>query len=286
MALLMEPVAQVILAGYDAGQTPDERDLGRLTAIAAARGITASAQDIARHLEIANADVVDVDDHVVRAQELAALLDPTDNSSSSVGLPPLIEPRPLTDYHGPLFAGDTRRFAAVSAVPRLAETRALVGFTRVDPGRPSPQEGFAQQWGAPLDATRERDWLLAHRVYGEGILLVLDPDAVRRWAGGEGDVFVCVVGEEADHWGEGPSAVVARSVEFEHPAHDVAHGVAFGVCCCPEHGGEDLVGLAPPEPVMRSVVAACPGEHLGGSERACQSFGGRRAGSRWRCRRR
>ena len=182
MALLMEPVAQIILAGYDAGQTPDERDLGRLAAIAAARGITASAQDIARHLEIANADVVDVDDHVVRAQELAALLDPTDNSSSSVGLPPLIvEPRPLTDYHGPLFAGDTRRFAAVSAVPRHAETRALVGFTRVDPGRPSPQEGFAQQWGAPLDATRERDWLLAHRVYGEGILLVLDPDAVRRW---------------------------------------------------------------------------------------------------------
>ena len=182
MALLAEPVANVILTGYQRGETPDERDLNRLAVIAAARGITTSAQDIARHIEIVNADVPEFDDHVVRAQELVALLDPTDKSSSAVGLPPLIvESRPLSDYQGPLFAGTTRRFAALSAVPRLAETRALVGFSRVVPGRPTPQEGFVQQWGAPLDATRERDWLLAHRVYGEGILLVLDPDGVRRW---------------------------------------------------------------------------------------------------------
>ena len=53
-----------------------------------------------------------------RVQELAALLDATDKSCSGVGLPPLIvETRSLGDYHSALFAGDTRRFSAVSAVP-------------------------------------------------------------------------------------------------------------------------------------------------------------------------
>jgi hypothetical protein len=182
MALLAEPVSQLILGGYAAGETPDDRDLDRLTALATARGITTTTADITRHVAIADAEVPDIDDHVVRAQELAALLDATDKSCSGVGLPPLIvETRSLGDYHSALFAGDTRRFSAVSAVPRLAETRALVGFSRVDPGRPTPREGFAQQWGGPLDATHEHDWLVAHRVYGEGILLVLDPDSVRRW---------------------------------------------------------------------------------------------------------
>ncbi len=185
MALLAEPVAHVILGGYQPGETPDERDRTRLVALAAARGITTTTTDVARHITIAEADVADVadvDDHALRAQELTALLDPTDLSGGGAGLPPLIvEPRNLGDYRGPIFAGDTRRFSAVSAIPRLAETRALVGFSRVNPGRPTPREGFAQQWGGPLDAAHERDWLVAHRVYGEGILLVLDPDAVRRW---------------------------------------------------------------------------------------------------------
>jgi hypothetical protein len=182
MALLAQPVARVILVDYPPGQRPDERDLTRLVGIAAARGIATTAADVVRHLDIAAGEVVDVDEAQVRAQELDVLLDPTEKTASVVGLPALVvEPRLLSDYHGPLFDGPGRRFAALSAIPRLAETRALVGFSRVEPGRPSPAEGFLQQWGAPLDATKERDWLVAHRVYGEGILVVFDPDAVAAW---------------------------------------------------------------------------------------------------------
>jgi len=215
MALLAEPVAQVILGGYTPGDTPDDRDLNRLAAIAAARGITATAADIARHVAIADAEAPDIDDQAVRAQELAALLDPTDKSSSAVGLPPLIvEARSVDDYHSRLFVGDTSRFTAVSAIPRLAETRALVAFSRVTPGRPTPREGFAQQWGGPLDATRERDWLVAHRVYGEGILLVLDPDAVRRWE---------VITRVSDAWYRDGAELAG---DFLTPRHLLAHTLA------------------------------------------------------------
>lgn len=38
MALLAEPAAPLLLADYPPGQRPDERDLTRLSGIAAARG--------------------------------------------------------------------------------------------------------------------------------------------------------------------------------------------------------------------------------------------------------
>jgi len=182
MALLAEPVAEVILRGYEPRTAPDDRDLARLVLVAAARGIETSSAVVADHIEAAAAEPVDVDEHDVRAQELAALLDANTKTSSAIGLPQLVvEPRSLADYAGAMFSGTHRRFSAVSAIPRLAETRALVGFSRVEPVRLGAQEGFEQQWGRRLDAAHERDWFVAHRVYGEGILMVLDPAAVHRW---------------------------------------------------------------------------------------------------------
>lgn len=183
MALLAEPVAQLLLNEYVPGEPPDERDLARLVSIAASRAITTTADDVARHVTIAalddEHDDQDVDDNVVRGRELAALLEAGDKTASQIGLPTLIvEPRSVGDYKGPHV---TDRFSAISAVPRLAETRALTGFARVEPREVLPLEGFAQLWGFPLDATKERDWLVAHRVYGEGILLLLDPGRVASW---------------------------------------------------------------------------------------------------------
>lgn len=216
MALLAEPVAAVILRAYDPGTVPDDRDLSRLVEIAAARGITTSAAVVASHIEAAAADPADVDEHAVRTQELAALLDATVNTSSSVGTPPLVvEPRDLAGYSGAMFSGAHRRFSAVSAIPRLAETRALVGFSRVEPLHLSAQEGFEQQWGRPLDAARERDWFVAHRVYGEGILVVLDPTAVRSW--------VTATGESPAHYRE-DQEVVGEILGSRHLlAHTLAH---------------------------------------------------------------
>jgi hypothetical protein len=189
MALLDEPVAQVLLNEYEAGEHPDERDLARLVRIAASRGIATTADEVDRHVGIAIADHeddhqdvdVDVDDNddVVRSRELSALLDAGDKTASPIGLPTLIvETRCLGDYKGPQIAD---HFSAICAVPRLAETRVLTGFARVEPRQVPPLEGFAQMWGFLLDTAKERDWLVAHRVYGEGILLLLEPVAVASW---------------------------------------------------------------------------------------------------------
>ena len=87
------------------------------------------------------------------------------------------------NYRSPNFNGPARLISTVRAVPRLAETRVLVGFSRID-ANTAPVDrhsAFEQLWGASLDSTHERDWLLAHRVYGEGILIMFDPTAIKEW---------------------------------------------------------------------------------------------------------
>lgn len=64
-------------------------------------------------------------------------------------------------------------FASVSLVEKLAETRALTGFSRIDPGVPNP---------ASLSLERS-NWLPAFRVLGEGIFLGFDTDRLGELAG-------------------------------------------------------------------------------------------------------
>lgn len=179
MAVLADRIAQRLLEDYEPGTTPDERDLKRLVGIAADRGVTTTPAEVARHLQVAAATADDVEEEEVRRQEFAALLDGKTKTSSESGMPPLIvDPIDIARYEGNVLRD---RVQSVSAVPRLAETRALVGFGRIEPRRLIPEEGFAQLWGRPFDAGEERDWLVAHRVYGEGILLVLNSEAVADW---------------------------------------------------------------------------------------------------------
>lgn len=181
-ALLQEPVAQLLLRTHCEGSgAVSNVGIEALCEVATARGVNVAAPTMAEHVAALEQPPMEVDDEI-RSQELDALLQPTAMTSSPAGLPPLIvEPRNLADYRGPLFDGPGRRFVGVSAVPRLAETRVLAGFSRIEPGRVGPAEGFEMLWGAPLDPAADRDWLPANRVYGEGIVLLLDPDAVVRW---------------------------------------------------------------------------------------------------------
>ena len=62
----------------------------------------------------------------------------------------------------------------------------------------------------------------------------------------------------------------SRAVHLDDPPDDVAHRVALGVRRRPEHGGDELLGLAAPEAIGRSVVAAGTGKHLRGGQCAGQ----------------
>ena len=74
-------------------------------------------------------------------------------------------------------------FADIVLVEKLAETRVLTGFTRVQP----PDTITPVQWNRL--ALQPRRWLPAFRVFGEGIFLTLRRDAVSRWAEGVGDAL-------------------------------------------------------------------------------------------------
>ncbi len=76
-----------------------------------------------------------------------------------------------------------------------------------------------------------------------------------------------MIGEEADKRSEGATSAILGTVELEDPSDDVAHRVPLGVGGGPEHGGDELLGLAPPESIVGPLVAACSGQHLGGRER-------------------
>ncbi|MEU6885387.1 DUF1998 domain-containing protein [Streptomyces viridosporus] len=69
------------------------------------------------------------------------------------------------------WAGLARRFGRVVLADRLREVRALSGFTRVSPDAAV----------VPADTARRLKWLPAVEVFGEGVFLTLDRDALREW---------------------------------------------------------------------------------------------------------
>jgi len=119
----------------------------------------------ARHNVAADDDGEAID---LSAREYEALADPskaarnTDFTADVVAAPAGWEP--LVDR--------------VVRVSRLRETKALVGFTRVD----------APDWGepdaasrAPISRRKDTDWVPAATTHGEGIFLVLNGDLVHKW---------------------------------------------------------------------------------------------------------
>ncbi|MFJ3973815.1 DrmB family protein [Streptomyces sp. NPDC090021] len=69
------------------------------------------------------------------------------------------------------WAGLHRRMGRIVLADRLREVRALSGFSRV-----SPDAALV-----PADTSRKLRWLPAVEVFGEGVLITLDPDALAAW---------------------------------------------------------------------------------------------------------
>ena len=103
---------------------------------------------------------------------------------------------------------------------------------------------------------------------GAGIGAPLAVEPALDLLGGQGHAGVSVVGEESDERGEGAGPVVAWAVEVEYPLDDAAHRLALGVGRGPQHGGDQLFGLAPPEAVVRAFLSPAAGQHLRGGERS------------------
>ena len=181
IAFLTSAAPSVLLRDVAAGEAPDARTCQQLVDLAALRGIVTNADGVAMHaIEIGQPEPDSDSD--VRTIELDVLLRAEPSTSTAVGLPPLVvEAMSLDPYSPPWFTGPNRRVSAVRAVHRLAETRVLTGFSRIQSRDQEPEAGFETLWGNSLDAAKARDWLPAHRVYGEGILLRLDEEAVDHW---------------------------------------------------------------------------------------------------------
>jgi hypothetical protein len=144
-------------------------------------GIRTDTPEVTRHLDAFDHDRVIGPS---RADELTALCSGDHPRRTTSALPDLVvEPQDVAAYRdsrlGALLAG-------ISLVPRLRETRILAGFSRVEPAPVDNKAGYAQLWGKerpPEFAEHsDDDWLPGYQVFGEGILLVLDPAAVDGWA--------------------------------------------------------------------------------------------------------
>lgn len=71
-------------------------------------------------------------------------------------------------------------FARIMLVPRLRETRALAGFTRVfSENEQTPEQKRKLLWRK--EPVAEESWLPAYKVYGEGIFLELDEAKLQAW---------------------------------------------------------------------------------------------------------
>lgn len=77
------------------------------------------------------------------------------------------------------YAQDIPKFIdRIVLVEKLAETRALTGFSRIDP---PPYREFDQGDQSQL-SLQQRPWLPAVRVYGEGLFLTLNKSTVADWS--------------------------------------------------------------------------------------------------------
>ena len=80
---------------------------------------------------------------------------------------------------GQLHSSLTDYFDGLVRVERLAETRALVGLSRLVPPAGAVSSGTADQRNLSLASI---NWLPANRVYGEGIFFSLPKDSLTVWA--------------------------------------------------------------------------------------------------------
>jgi hypothetical protein len=70
------------------------------------------------------------------------------------------------------------------------------------------------------------------------------------------DPWIGAIPQQSDERGEGAASGLVGDVEVQYPAHDIGHSVAVEVCGGPQHAGEELFGLAPPEAVVAGTFAS------------------------------
>lgn len=80
---------------------------------------------------------------------------------------------PICKYH-PIISPF---FKSISLVPKLRETRAFVGFSRLQ-----PNEGQSIKDKKKMLSVSELDWLPAIEVYGEGLFFEFNHNALEQWA--------------------------------------------------------------------------------------------------------
>lgn len=116
--------------------------------------------------------------------EIAALTSGIRGAHTSDG-PPILDAETIpTDRYDPTLIGPNAPITRVIAVHRLAETRTLAGFTRIEPPnaqKASTLTGYQLLWGRRTPHDTTEDWLPGMRLYGEGIYLQLNQDNVTTW---------------------------------------------------------------------------------------------------------
>lgn len=117
--------------------------------------------------------------------EIAALTSGIRGVHTSDG-PPILDAETIpTDKYDPQLIGPSAPITRVIAVHRLAETRTLAGFTRIEPPnaqKASTLSGYQLLWGRRKAHDTTEDWLPGMRLYGEGIYLQLNQDHVNNWS--------------------------------------------------------------------------------------------------------
>ena len=126
---------------------------------------------------------------------------------------------PRDRYHG-----DVRRLLrSVSLVDRLRVTRAFTGFSRVEPRPSAGRDVYADMlWRTPPNP--QNRWLPAALVFGEGILLEMDPNHVRAWSErNEVNNRVDTLMTRYERNGGRPSVVVEEVTPVSVALHTLAH---------------------------------------------------------------
>lgn len=80
---------------------------------------------------------------------------------------------PIVEYNSII----RKYFESISLVPKLRETRAFVGFSRLEPNQKTISERKKE-----LRLGTSEDWLPAIEVYGEGIFFQFDSERLTEWA--------------------------------------------------------------------------------------------------------
>jgi hypothetical protein len=160
------------------------------------------------HVRASRAGVVDWG----RGAEMQALKTPMSLEVSRNSPPLLVVEQLEIDRFDPGILGPTGLFQAGVAVHRLAETRALTGFSRRVSAYPAIREGMSQLWGFMPSADDElRSWVPGYRVYGEGIYLELNSSRLTSWLD---RYFKSVAARDAQRDEMSPSARAAHT--FAH----------------------------------------------------------------------